>query len=713
MAELSKELKEIKKKYGETFMHICRDNFSTLLEKEGLLSKVLDKYFAANSKSIGDDIIINNILIDFKNFIYSKIDVEKEEKQIIEDKTPYEILKEAGYKLIECTSEEEIQEFRKYYDPDEVICTIYNGGRLNSSVVFFAVKEDVENIKREDFKKPQREDEYGTSVLGIQFDKYGICTPHIITRYNHTVNNPNGTYGNDLDRIAPGLTKSFAKLLHERGLELNNSNIEEFEFPGYTVASDGKYYKYNMEENGIYYCPGNITIEGGNVKKLEKPESQMLIDYFILDIKEKTIRKYDRSYIDSFLDAFENIEKIQMKKNPDKEKQTRIITIKIKDSNLPITIEIDKDNNIVGYNNPELKQIGDCFLYRNKELSELNLPQLTEIESDFLSSNKELKELNLPQLTEVGYGFLVNNEQLSELNLPQLTKVGKGFLYNNYQLKELNVLELKEVGNDFLRNNEELRELNLPKLTKVGNCFLYRNRELSELNLPQLTKVGKEFLYNNYQLKELNLLELKEVGDDFLRNNNQLRKLNLPQLTKVGNDFLYDNKQLRELNLPELTQVGDYFLGYNEELREINLPQLTKVGIGFFYNNYQLRKLNLPELTKEDGCFLCCNTQLSELNLPQLTEVGDYFLGYNVELRELYLPKLKEEGDRFLRAHPKREELIANMHEKSEKQDEKTHINPKKIVELDRDAELTITEVNLGKELIEKTYQAKKDNIQK
>ena len=53
------------------------------------------------------------------------------------------------------------------------------------------------------------------------------------------------------------------------------------------------------------------------------------------------------------------------------------------------------------------------------------------------------------------------------------------------------------------------------------------------------------------------------------------------------------------------------------------------------------------------------------------------------------------------------------MHEKSEKQDEKTHINPKKIVELDRDAELTITEVNLGKELIEKTYQAKKDNIQK
>ena len=37
MPELSKELKEIKKKYGEKFMPIWRDNFSSLLEKEGLL----------------------------------------------------------------------------------------------------------------------------------------------------------------------------------------------------------------------------------------------------------------------------------------------------------------------------------------------------------------------------------------------------------------------------------------------------------------------------------------------------------------------------------------------------------------------------------------------------------------------------------------------------------------------------------------------------
>lgn len=75
------------------------------------------------------------------------------------------------------------------------------------------------------------------------------------------MNNPNGTYGNDLNKIVSGLTESFARLLHERGLELNKNNIEEFELPGYTVASDGKYYKYNMEIDGRYYCPGNIIID--------------------------------------------------------------------------------------------------------------------------------------------------------------------------------------------------------------------------------------------------------------------------------------------------------------------------------------------------------------------------------------------------------------------------------------------------------------------
>ena len=109
-----------------------------------------------------------------------------------------------------------------------------------------------------------------------------------------------------------------------------------------------------------------------------------MIDYFILDKEKKRLRLYDAYREDGFCKCFENIEKIQMEKNSEKEKQTRVIIIETKDSELPISIEIDKDNNIIGYSNPQLTQVGDGFLECNEQLSELNLPQITQVGHNFL-----------------------------------------------------------------------------------------------------------------------------------------------------------------------------------------------------------------------------------------------------------------------------------------------------------------------------------------
>ena len=343
MAEI-KELKKIKKLYGENFMKLCRNLFPTLLEEEGLLLKVLTSSFATNSRTLFEDIIKGGLEDQFKNYIYSKIDVEKNRPEIVEEKSPYELLDEAGYTLYECHSEEEIQQFKKYYKPGEELCT-FTGGRLDRCIVFWAVRKDADKIKREDFKDPKREDEYGTSVMGIQFSKQGLCTVSIKNRYNHTVNNPDATYGNDLDRIVPGLTRSFEKLLLERDLYLNKSNIERLYMQNYTVAGDGKYYKYNMEINGIYYCPGNVIIDHGKVIQLE-PEKQVLMDYFILDKESKTLSVYDKSIKDSFIDGFQDIESIEMKKDDAEEKGTRIITINTSNGDEPVVIQIDKDNGI-------------------------------------------------------------------------------------------------------------------------------------------------------------------------------------------------------------------------------------------------------------------------------------------------------------------------------------------------------------------------------
>ncbi len=348
----------------------------------------------------------NGLEDEFKNFIYNKVDVEKETPEIIEEKTPYELMEEVGYDLYECTTEEEIQKFKRYYKKGEELCT-FGGGRLNRCVVFWAVKKDAEDIKREDFKNPQREDEYGTSVMGIQFNKTGKCTVSIKNRYNHTVNNPDATYGNDLDKIIPGLEKSFATLLQkEHGLELNSTNIENFQIPSYTVANNGKYYKFNMEENGIYYCPGNIIIENGKPKQLENTETQILIDYFILDMKNKTIKLYDDKLEDSFIDYFKNLEetdaKIKIEKN--KEKGTRKITIQ-KSQDESITIEIDKNNEIIGYNNPNFKKTGDDFLEFNNKLNQLEAPNLESTGDAFLSNNQGLTQLKIPKLPELSGKF--------------------------------------------------------------------------------------------------------------------------------------------------------------------------------------------------------------------------------------------------------------------------------------------------------------------
>ena len=429
----SKELNRIKKLYGEKFMHFCRSIFPTLLEQEGLLTEVLKSTFATNSRTLYDDIVNNDLEEEFKNYIYSKIDVEKEMPEIIGEKTPYQLLDENGYNLYECNSEEEIQSFKKYYKSGEELCT-FRGNRLNRCVVFFAVKKDVEEIKREDFNNPKREDEYGTSVMSIQFTKSQNSTVSIKNRYNHTVNNPDATYGNDLDKIAPGLTQSFDKLLSERGLTLNSSNIEAFSIPGYVVADDGKYYKYNMEINGNYYCPGNVIIDHGNVIKLE-PEKQELIDYFILDKENKTLTLYDDPILfltgDSFIDGFKNIDSIEMANNNNSEQKTKTITIKEKSSDKPITIEINKESNsIIGYTNENLVNLGDNFLMYNKQLSELNVPNVTNIGADCLANNKELKKFEAPNLDPSKYDFFIKlhmkmNRKLSELYVPNLTKESK------------------------------------------------------------------------------------------------------------------------------------------------------------------------------------------------------------------------------------------------------------------------------------------------
>ena len=74
--DLSKDLKYIKKKYGEQMMHYCRECFPTILNMPGKLVEILNTHFYCVRDSLYIDIVNNhkeeefNVEFDFDNNKY-------------------------------------------------------------------------------------------------------------------------------------------------------------------------------------------------------------------------------------------------------------------------------------------------------------------------------------------------------------------------------------------------------------------------------------------------------------------------------------------------------------------------------------------------------------------------------------------------------------------------------------------------------------------
>ncbi len=456
---MNTDLKLIKRKYGEKMAHFCCKHFSTLLETKGLLPNILLNNFEPNH-SLYDDIINQNKENKFKDCIYNLLKI-KEAKEINTHKTPEELLNEAGYNLYECHTQEDIQSFKKYYAKGEELCT-FNETRLKWCYVFFAVKKDVDQIKRKDYKTPNRQDKYGTSVISIQFDKDDSCALSIKNRYNHIVDNPDSTFSNNLDNIIPGLTKSF-----EDYYKMKQKTIPTyFEMINYVKANDGKYYKYNQNINNIYYCPNNIIIDNYEVKRYDK-EKYIVMDYFILDLVNKKIKTYNNKINDSFIDTIKDIEKIEVKKV----EKDKIVIIKVKNG-IDVKIVLNEYNQIIKLENYNVKKVNNSFLYYNNTLQELTLPSLQVVGNDFLHRNNSLQVLSLPNLRIVGNDFLHYNKLLQGLNLPNLQAIGNCFLFYNKSLQVLNLPNLQIVRNDFLYYNNSLQFIYLPNIQKIGKNFL-------------------------------------------------------------------------------------------------------------------------------------------------------------------------------------------------------------------------------------------------
>lgn len=616
--------------------HLCRKLFPTLLETEGLLPELLMSHFEA-SHFLYNDLVKNRLIEDFKNFILDLIEFEKTE-EIDTGKTPEELMSEAGYILKECKTEEEIQSYKKYYAPGEELCT-FLGDRLEHCYVFFAVKKDVDTIKREDFKRPERQDLYGTSVISIQFERDDSHLLSIKNRYNHTVDNCDATFSNNLDKIIPGLTKSFEKTYGLDSEFKYNFDIVDYD---YVLGEDGKYYKYNYEINQIYYCPNNIIIDHGKVKKLEK-EKYIVLDYFILDLVNHKITLYDPDFNDSFVDSIGEIEKISVE-IIDHEKQIKITPKKGE----VITITLDKENRIIGYKNNNVEVIKNWFLTRNKGLKDIEMDNVIEIGDDFCRANTDLLEVSFRKCKKLGNKFLHSNKILTKIDLDSVEIIGEECLYSNEKISVMNLPMVKSIKRGFLKNDENLLEFRAPLLLELGSHSFYHCNALNVFICSNLEMVGNSVLSNNKEITKLELPNVQIIGNNFMKYNLNCVSFKAKKLKKVGDNFFMCNEEMTLLDTENLEETGDNFLYYNNSLPELILKELKVLKTGFMHSDRNLRTIITPNVRIiEDSVFTSCS-ELLELSLPNVTIIGSCFLMNSTKLERFYANLLEVVGVCFM-----------------------------------------------------------------
>lgn len=560
--DLNKDLKYIKKKYGEKMMHYCRECFPTILNVPGKLVEILNTHFYCVKDSLYNDIKENHKESEFNDFVYSNAGLKNEYDIRDVSKTPKELLDDAGYDLFECKTVEEVNSFKKYFILGEQLCTFLDpASRLENKYVFFAVKKNILDIKREDFLIPDRQDEYGTSVISIQFTRDKNNHLSIKNRYNEVVNNPDSTFDNNLDNIIPGLTMSFYKAYGIREIYDENS---EFQMENY-ISIDGEYYKYNYKLNDIYYCTNNIIALNGKVIKYD-PEKYIIMDYFIIDLVNKKVDVFDNKLRDSFSEVIGKIKNIEIVRG---EKDKKVYITNEEDNIFELTLSFD--NKLIGIKNNLIDKLPNRFLISGQYLKNMEFSNVREIGNDVLYANTDLEYFNLSKAEVIGNYFLASNIKLTNIDLNKTIMIGDDFLKRNIIVESINFDSLQRVGNSFMFSNKGLSSIVIPNLSYTGKCFFKSNDKVLFASFPSLQETGDFFMNDAKNLRMFEADNLRVSGDMFLMANKELDYISLPNLIKTGKLFLAANQIIMSVNLPNLSYLPKYFLRNAGGLESITL----------------------------------------------------------------------------------------------------------------------------------------------
>lgn len=653
------EFEQIKKDYGEAFAKYCRAHFSTIMEDEGKLIALLHSKFIP-SHFLFEDIKENALEGMFKNFIIGSY-MEEENKieftraDAEEIPTPEQLMEKAGYVLTKCETNQDVLAFRKYYQPRESLCTFTDPARIRDYHIFFAVKKDVDAIKRENFKKPLRQDEYGTSVICLQFSKGKESSLSIKNRYNHSVQNCDATFSNDLENIIAGLTESFEK---HYGLHMINGR-DSFEIPNYVQANDGRFYRFNYEINNVYYCAENVVIINGYPVQFDKSKYEV-VDYFIFDKKEHRIMPFPINTVcrDSFTST--KLQDLVFTKKGKRQRVVELTTV----SGEKINLTINEKNQIISYENNSSGSLPDDYMTYASYLKNLSAPNIKKMGRYCFSDAKQLENLDLENLEEMDAGCFCDVTNLRKVTLSGLKKMDEHCFAFVPNLFSLSLPQVQKIGSYCFETATSLTDIDMRQVKKIeDHCFSLVD-VLGVVNLPELESVGDKFLEFSPKLKRLVADKMKYMGDSCCVYCDSLNFLRLNGLKEMGSFNFMSIASLDSLNMPSLEDMGQSCFTSARSMEFVYLNSLYEMGKKCFSNTPRLNDLRMQSLKKMGAkCFLC-PSRLEYLSLPQLQEIGVDCFNKCESLTELYLPSLsKLESECFNQTNNLQEVELSSLKE--------------------------------------------------
>ena len=395
---------QIKAQNGEVFAKTIRSYHNGIFDIPNIVNIV--KYAGRDAEPL-------------LGYLKSKIAPEIEEHGVYE--SPLQLLDRAGYDAFYADTQEKQDSIQKYYAPGEKLCT-FGTDRYQTHYIVHAVKKNVDEIKRENFPNPRRDDEYGTSVISIQIRKEGGFIS-IKNRYNHTVSNPDNTFNSNPDNIIPGLSESL-----RRYFKVDFSSQKVVLPDGY-IEDRGRIIKHHGECYNVYFGD-NFYMKSGVVHELDK-RTEIMLDNFIYNNETKTLSNPANNPDEAFIDAFK--QEIEGKKiRIDKDKKTKHIHVVANGTEI---LEI-YDGQIVNLNFPSVTEIGSVASYSVLARFIGGLPNLRRVKG-----NLNLPGLGLTKLPNLSHVVVDGSFNCSDNLLTTLEgapqKVGDSFDCYNNQLTTL------------------------------------------------------------------------------------------------------------------------------------------------------------------------------------------------------------------------------------------------------------------------------------